>query len=84
MVTVASLLQILDYVGSLDSSRDLQSICVESFIRRSYLILHACAQTFDVMFLGVKFWDENCSCFCVMVHLLELSPENIFPTTRCL
>jgi len=36
------------------------------------------------MFLGVKFWDENCSCFCVMVHLLELSPENTFPTTSCL
>ena len=84
MVTVASLLQILDYVGSLDSSRDLQSIRAKSFINRSYLILHACAQTFDVMFLGVKFWDENCSCFCVMVHLLELSPENTFTSTSFL
>ena len=84
MVTVASLLQILDEVGSLDSSRDVQSICAESFINRSYLILHACAQAFDVTFLGVKFWDENCSCFYVMVHLLELSLENTFPTTSCL
>ena len=84
MVTIASLLQILDYVGSLDSSRDLQSIRAKSFINRSYLILHACAQTFDVMFLGVKFWDDNCSCFCVMVHLLELSPENTFTSTSFL
>src|SRR6185436_16922327 len=39
MVTVASLLQIMDYVGSLDSSRDLQPIHAKSFINRLHLVL---------------------------------------------
>ena len=37
--TVASLLQIMNYVGSLDSSRDLQPIHVKSFINRLHLVL---------------------------------------------
>ena len=39
MITVASLLQIMDYVGSLDSSRDLQPIHAKSFVNRFHLIL---------------------------------------------
>jgi hypothetical protein len=39
MVTVASLFQIMDLVGSLDSSRDLQPIHAKSFINRLHLIL---------------------------------------------
>ena len=49
MVTVASLLQIMNKVGSLDSSRDLQSIYAKSFVNRLHLVLHACVETFDVM-----------------------------------
>ena len=45
--------------GSLDSSRDLQLIRAKSFTNRFYLVLHACVQTFDVMFLSVLFWDVN-------------------------
>ena len=39
MVTVASLLQIMNKVGLLDSSRDLQPICAKSFINRLHLVL---------------------------------------------
>jgi len=39
MVTVVSLLQIMDQVGSLDSSRDLQPICAKNFINKLHLIL---------------------------------------------
>ena len=53
MVIVASLLQIMDYVGSLDSSRDLQPIHAKSFINRLHLIIHTCVETFDVMFFCV-------------------------------
>ena len=59
MVTVASLLQIMNEVDSLNSSHDLQSIRAKSFISRFYLVLHACVQTFDVMFLDVNFIDLN-------------------------
>ena len=38
MVTVASLLRIMDYVGSLDSSRDLQPICAKSFVNILHLV----------------------------------------------
>ena len=48
MVTVASLLQIMDLVASLDSSRDLQSIYAKSFINRLHLVLHACVKIFNV------------------------------------
>ena len=50
MVTVASLLQIMDYVGLLDSSRDLQPIYVKNFINRLHLVLYICVEIFDVMF----------------------------------
>ena len=50
MVTVVSLLQIMDQVGSLYSSRDLQSIYAKSFVNRLHLVLHACVKIFDVMF----------------------------------
>ena len=39
MVTVASLLQIMDKVGSLDSSRDLQPNHAKSFVNILYLVL---------------------------------------------
>ena len=39
MVTVASLLQIMDEVDSLESSRDLQPIHAKSFVNRLYLVL---------------------------------------------
>jgi hypothetical protein len=39
MVTVVLLLQNMDYVGSLDSSRDLQPIHTKSFINRLHLVL---------------------------------------------
>ena len=39
MVTVASMLQIMDQVGSLDSSRDLQSIHAKNFVNRLHLVL---------------------------------------------
>ena len=39
MVTVALLLQIIDWVGSLDSSRDLQPIYAKSFVNRLHLVL---------------------------------------------
>ena len=42
MVTVASLLQIMDKVGSLDSSRNLQSIRAKSFVNRLHLALYVC------------------------------------------
>ena len=54
MIIVASLLQIMDLVVSLDSSRDLQPIRAKSFVTRLHLILHACVQTFNVMFLTKK------------------------------
>ena len=51
MVIVASPLQIMGFfVGSLDSSHDLQLIYEKSFINRLHLVLHACVETFDVMF----------------------------------
>ena len=40
----------MDYVGSLDSSRDLQLIHAKSFVNRLHLVLYVCVQTFDVMF----------------------------------
>ena len=55
MVTVPLLLQIMDCVGSLDTSRDLQLIRAKSFANRFYLVLYACVQIFDVTFFGVKF-----------------------------
>ena len=57
MITVASLVQIMDVVGSLDSSRDLQLICVKSFVNKFYLILYACVQTLNVMGFRVNFLD---------------------------
>jgi hypothetical protein len=39
MVTVVSLLQIVDYVGLLDSSCDLQPIHTKSFVNRLHLVL---------------------------------------------
>ena len=42
-------------LGSLDSSRDLQTNYTASFLFRLDLILHACKIPFDVMFFGVKF-----------------------------
>ena len=61
MVTVASLLQIMDYVGLLDSSRDLQPIHAKSFVNSLHLVLHACVETFDVtFFLCLRgLWGEN-------------------------
>ena len=50
MVTVASLLQTIDYVGSLDSSRDLQHIHAKNFVNRFHLVLHTCVEIFNVMF----------------------------------
>ena len=50
MVIVASLLQIMDYVGSLDSSRDLQPIYTKDFINRFYLVLHVYVKIFDLIF----------------------------------
>jgi len=44
----------MDEAGSLDSFCDLQSIRTKIFINRLYLVLYACVQVFDVMFLGVK------------------------------
>ena len=48
---VASLLQIMDQIGSLDSSHNLQSILVNRF----YLVLHAYFQTCDVIFFAKIF-----------------------------
>ena len=59
MVTVASLLQIMDYVVSLDSSRDLQPICVKKNYKQILF------QIFDVMFLNVKFLDLNTANVCM-------------------
>ena len=42
------------YLGSLDSSRDLQANYAISFLFHQDLILHACAATFDVIVLGCK------------------------------
>ena len=50
MVIVPLLLQIIDYVGSLDSSRDLQPIHAKNFVNRLHLVFHACVETFDVTF----------------------------------
>ena len=47
MITVASLLQIMDWVGSLDSSRDLQPIYVKNFINRLHLVLYVYIEIFD-------------------------------------
>ena len=46
-------------VGSLDSSRDLQSICVKKFVNRLHLVLHACIQIVNVMFFVKIFWHLN-------------------------
>ena len=43
----------MDYVGSLDSSRDLQPIHAKSFVNSLHLVLHACVETFDVTFFCV-------------------------------
>ena len=51
MVTVILLLQIIDYVGSLDLSRDLQLIYAKSFVNGLHLVLHACVETFDMTFI---------------------------------
>ena len=53
MVTAVSMLQIMNYVGSLDSSRDLQSIRAKKIVNRLHLVLYACVETFDVMFFSV-------------------------------
>ena len=50
MITVASLLQIMNKVGSLDSSRDLQPIYAKSFVSRLHLVLYTCVEIFDVTF----------------------------------
>ena len=50
MVIAASQLQIIDSVGLLDSSRDLQSIHVKKFINKLHLVLYACVEKFDMMF----------------------------------
>ena len=50
MVIVASLLQIIDQVDSLDSSRDLQPIHAKNFVNTLHLVLHTCVETFDVIF----------------------------------
>ena len=50
MITVASLLQIMDYVGSLHSSHDLQQIHAKNLVNRLHLVLHAYVKTFDVTF----------------------------------
>ena len=60
MVTVASLLQIIDKVVSLDSSRDLQSIHTKIFVNRLHLLLYICVKIFDVMFfMFTEFKDKN-------------------------
>ena len=48
MVTVASLYQIIDYLGSLDSSRKLAPICQKGFINIFYLIILNVKISFDV------------------------------------
>ena len=54
MVTVASLLQIIYYIGSLDSSRDLQPIHEEKkFVNKFHLVLHTYVKIFDVTFFCV-------------------------------
>ena len=58
MVTVASLLQIMDQVDSLDSSCDLQPIRAKNFVNRLHLVFYACVQTCDVMVLA-KFFLAN-------------------------
>ena len=45
-------------VDSLDLSRDLQLICVKSFVIGFY-ILHACVQTFDATDFRINFLDLN-------------------------
>ena len=55
MVTVASLLQILDEVGSLDSSRDVQPIHAKNFVNKFHLVFYACVQIFDVTFFYLQF-----------------------------
>ena len=55
MVTVTSLLQIMVYVGSLDSSRDLQLIHTKKFVNKLYLILYACVEILDVTFVFFLF-----------------------------
>ena len=54
--TVASLLQIMDQVGSLDSSCDLQPIRAKNFLNRLHLVFYACVQTCDVMVLAKFFF----------------------------
>ena len=54
MITVASLLQIMTQVGSLDLSRDLQPIRAKKFTNRFYLVFYACVQIFDVIFFWCK------------------------------
>ena len=39
MVTVASLFQIMDQIGSLDPYRDLQPIRTKNFVNKFYLVL---------------------------------------------
>ena len=56
MVTVASLLQIMDYIGSLDSSRDLQPIHAKKFVNKFHLILYAYVEIFDVT-IFLYLWD---------------------------
>ena len=59
MITVASLLQIMTQVGSLDLSRDLQPIRAKKIINKPHLVLYTCVQIFDVMFFLEKFWNLN-------------------------
>ena len=49
----------MNYVGSLDSSRDLQPIRIKKSINRLYLVLHVCFQIRDVMFFAKVFWHLN-------------------------
>ena len=67
MVIAASQLQIIDSVGLLDSSRDLQSIHVKNFVNKFYLVLYACVKIFDVIFFvftGLWEWKLN-KAYCV-------------------
>ena len=87
MVTVASLLQIMDYVGSLDSSRDLQPIHAKNFINKFHLVLHACVKIFDVTFF-TEFTgkDLNMASVCFQVserslflpYLIQSNPHFLF------
>lgn len=48
MFIVAPHFQIMEQLGSKDSSRNLVAICANSYFFKLYLILHVIIQTFDV------------------------------------